>query len=517
MVKDFCRAIRKSAFDPPRAGADCSRPPVALARAGPRAPVRGTRGPANVSTSMPSAIVKPAWNRLSTGSAISTREGAGEDQPRARDHAAGAPQRRRRPRRASSRPAQLLADPADQEDVVVDAERDEEDEREQRQAGVAVGLAEQVREDAASSRRARSAYESTTVPTRYSGATTARTSAITMQQDDGERERRDQRRVGALRRARVVASPPVSAADQRRAAAGRGAAPRRRAGAARRRPRPPRTGRAASSTSTSEQPLVARVADQRRRARRRRSSSSAGSTAGERSAVATTSWSGAARPGPKPSRMRVQAQDRLGRVAEALGEVERPAPAEVAERADARAPRARRPSPCRARARTSPATRSQTRAARSRPGAVGRPEGARPEHREQRRQQREPGEHHDRDAEREHRAHARASRGSRRATRTSIAATTVAPAATIARRCARSRAIAAARAPSPQLLAVAATRAAGSSRCPRRTSARSGSPWPGRSPGTRPRRDQRVDDAGGDQRTRAPTTTSGTSATTGDR
>ena len=74
--------------------------------------------------------MNPTWKSPSSSVASNVQNVAGEDQPGAGDDAARALE-----------PADhvaLLADTSDQEHVVVDAERDEEDEREQRQRGVAL-------------------------------------------------------------------------------------------------------------------------------------------------------------------------------------------------------------------------------------------------------------------------------------------------------------------------------------------------------------------------------------------
>ena len=85
-----------------------------------------------VSRRTPTATVAPIWISSSSGSRVQGGEGAGEDQPGAGDDAAGGDQRPQRAL-AGAVDARLLAHPRHQEDVVVDAQRDEEDEGEQGQ------------------------------------------------------------------------------------------------------------------------------------------------------------------------------------------------------------------------------------------------------------------------------------------------------------------------------------------------------------------------------------------------
>ena len=107
----------------------------------------------NVSSRMPTATMKPMLNANVTGSVISTENVPGQDDPRARDHGAGG---RQRAQHALARAVlgRLLAHAAHQEDRVVDAERDQEDERERRQRRVDARVADDVARRTGSTGRA---------------------------------------------------------------------------------------------------------------------------------------------------------------------------------------------------------------------------------------------------------------------------------------------------------------------------------------------------------------------------
>ena len=99
-----------------------------------------------MSASKPSATTNPTWNRDSSGSAISTLNVAASTRPAL---VITPPVRSSAAMTAASVVAAraLLADAREQEDVVVDPERHQEDERELLEALVARGLAHHVRED----------------------------------------------------------------------------------------------------------------------------------------------------------------------------------------------------------------------------------------------------------------------------------------------------------------------------------------------------------------------------------
>ena len=104
--------------------------------------VRTTR----VSSSTPTQMTTPSWASTTSGQHAEHREDGGEQDAGARDHAAG---RGERPQHAlaGAVPAGLLGGPGHQEDVVVDAERHQEHEREQRHAVVEALEAEDLGEE----------------------------------------------------------------------------------------------------------------------------------------------------------------------------------------------------------------------------------------------------------------------------------------------------------------------------------------------------------------------------------
>ena len=151
--------------------------------------------------------MKPTWNSASSSSAISAANVPARISPaevitppvrlEARDH-----------RVAGGEAARvLLADPAHQEDVVVDAQRDEEDEREDRQVRVRVGLAEHVREDQRR-RPERERERQDDGPDHVQRRDDAAQQRDQHEQDQHEHERHDQPRVGAQRLAVVVVLRP---------------------------------------------------------------------------------------------------------------------------------------------------------------------------------------------------------------------------------------------------------------------------------------------------------------------
>ena len=183
---DRCAQGAHRAFDPRRSAIDGTR----------KIRIR------NVSTSRPERDRETDLEQALELGRHQRAERGGEDQPGAGDHAAGADQ-------ALDHVA-LLADPGQQEDVVVDAERDQEQEREQRHRGV--GVLEDQRADA-EREGVREQDRADHVDRRDQRAQERRHD----QEDEAERERDDQLGVARERLLGVV-DLGARAADERRPA-----------------------------------------------------------------------------------------------------------------------------------------------------------------------------------------------------------------------------------------------------------------------------------------------------------